>query len=75
MVYSASAVLAFHEFGDSFYYFKRQLIFAVLGILAMFAVGLQLTWLGKHTLFRFPVRGLLRWLGGEPVGRDPSEGA
>jgi cell division protein FtsW len=36
MVYSASAVLAFHEFGDWFYYLKRQLLFAVLGVLAMF---------------------------------------
>lgn len=36
MVYSASAVLAFHEFGDYFYYLKRQLLFAVLGIVAMF---------------------------------------
>jgi cell division protein FtsW len=36
MVYSASAVLAFREFGDSFYYLKRQLLFAVLGIVAMF---------------------------------------
>ncbi|MEI7026749.1 stage V sporulation protein E [Paenibacillus sp. y28] len=36
MVYSASAVLAFHDFGDSFYYLKRQAIFAVLGIVAMF---------------------------------------
>ncbi|MBK6494584.1 MAG: lysophospholipid acyltransferase family protein [Gemmatimonadetes bacterium] len=45
-----------------------------LGILAMFAVGLQLTWLGKHTLFRFPVRGLLRWLGGEPVDRSAPHG-
>ncbi|SFD59270.1 cell division protein FtsW [Paenibacillus catalpae] len=35
MVYSASAVLAFHEFGDKFYYVKRQLIFAVLGIGAL----------------------------------------
>ncbi len=35
MVYSASAVLAFHDFGDSYYYLKRQLIFAVLGIAAM----------------------------------------
>jgi len=35
MVYSASAVLAFHEFGDSFYYVKRQLLFAALGIGAM----------------------------------------
>jgi cell division protein FtsW len=36
MVYSASAVLAFHEFGDWYYYLKRQLLFAVLGIVAMF---------------------------------------
>ncbi|WP_028549284.1 stage V sporulation protein E [Paenibacillus sp. UNC451MF] len=35
MVYSASAVLAFHEFGDWYYYLKRQLLFAVLGIAAM----------------------------------------
>ncbi|MBW7461483.1 FtsW/RodA/SpoVE family cell cycle protein, partial [Paenibacillus sepulcri] len=35
MVYSASAVLAFHEFGDKFYYVKRQSIFAVLGIASL----------------------------------------
>ncbi|MBC8079555.1 MAG: stage V sporulation protein E [Gorillibacterium sp.] len=35
MVYSASAVLSFHDFGDSFYYMKRQLLFAVLGVGAM----------------------------------------
>lgn len=35
MVYSASAVLAFHDFGDSFYYLKRQLLFAVLGVIAL----------------------------------------
>ncbi|WP_281888120.1 stage V sporulation protein E [Paenibacillus sp. YYML68] len=35
MVYSASAVLAFREFGDSFYYLKRQALFAGLGIAAM----------------------------------------
>lgn len=37
MVYSSSAILAFHEMGDYAYYVKRQLIFAVLGIVAMFA--------------------------------------
>ncbi|RKP55270.1 stage V sporulation protein E [Cohnella endophytica] len=36
MVYSASAVAAFHDYGDSYYYVKRQLIFAVLGVVAMF---------------------------------------
>ncbi|RIX59335.1 stage V sporulation protein E [Paenibacillus nanensis] len=35
MVYSASAVLAFHEFGDRFYYVKRQLLFAALGVGAL----------------------------------------
>jgi cell division protein FtsW len=36
MVYSASAVLAFREFGDEYYYLKRQLLFALLGVVAMF---------------------------------------
>lgn len=35
MVYSASAVLAFHEFGDRYYYVKRQLLFAGLGVCAL----------------------------------------
>ncbi|GIP39678.1 stage V sporulation protein E [Paenibacillus sp. J31TS4] len=35
MVYSASAILSFHDFGDEFYYVKRQLLFAVLGVAAM----------------------------------------
>jgi len=35
MVYSASAVLSFNEFGDAFYYVKRQLLFAILGLAAM----------------------------------------
>jgi 1-acyl-sn-glycerol-3-phosphate acyltransferase len=45
-----------------------------VGVFAMFAIGMQATWLGKHTLFRFPVNGLLRWLGGEPVNRTASHG-
>ncbi|WP_426447699.1 stage V sporulation protein E [Paenibacillus sp. S-38] len=35
MVFSASAVLAFREFGDSMYYLKRQALFAGLGVAAM----------------------------------------
>ncbi|MFC6331363.1 stage V sporulation protein E [Paenibacillus septentrionalis] len=35
MVYSASAVKAFHEFGDQFYFLKRQAIFAGLGLVSM----------------------------------------
>lgn len=36
MVYSASAVLAYREVGDWYYYAKRQLFFALLGVLAMY---------------------------------------
>ncbi len=43
-------------------------------IFAMFGVGLRLTFLGKHTLFRFPVKGLLYWFGGEPLDRSVSGG-
>jgi len=37
MVYSASAIAAFHDYGDKFYYVKRQLIFSGIGVAAMFA--------------------------------------
>ncbi|MDX2119491.1 MAG: 1-acyl-sn-glycerol-3-phosphate acyltransferase [Gemmatimonadota bacterium] len=43
-------------------------------VLAMFAVRLHISWLGKHSLFRFPVTRLLRWLGGEPVQRGVAQG-
>ncbi|MDG0871401.1 stage V sporulation protein E [Paenibacillus thiaminolyticus] len=36
MVYSAGAIIAFHDYGDSYYFVKRQLLFAVLGLAAMF---------------------------------------
>ncbi|MFD2616967.1 stage V sporulation protein E [Terrilactibacillus laevilacticus] len=39
MVYSASAILASYHFdGDSFYFVKRQLLFAGIGLFAMFFV-------------------------------------
>lgn len=34
------------------------------------ALGIKLTWVGKHTLFRFPFGGLMRALGGVPVDRS-----
>lgn len=36
IVYSASAVLSFREFGDSYYFVKRQAIFALIGLAMMF---------------------------------------
>lgn len=46
----------------------------VLGLLALFAVGVRVSWLGKHTLFRVPFKGLLRWLGGIPIDRRSASG-
>ena len=43
-------------------------------VLAMLAIGLQASWLGKHTIFRLPVAGILRWLGGEPLDRSHHHG-
>ncbi len=36
MSYSASAVYAFRVFGDSFYFLKRQMAWAVIGLIALF---------------------------------------
>ncbi|RUO39159.1 acyltransferase [Pseudidiomarina aestuarii] len=45
-----------------------------IGVFVMLALGLKLSYLGKHTIFRFPVNGLLRWLGGIPVDRRSAQG-
>jgi 1-acyl-sn-glycerol-3-phosphate acyltransferase len=41
-----------------------------LTLLAATASGVQVHWLGKHTLFRPPMGWLLAWLGGVPVERS-----
>lgn len=46
----------------------------VLGITAMFALGLRVSWLGKHTVFRPPFGALFRWLGGIAVDRSARTG-
>ena len=38
MVYSASNVVALDDYNDAFYYFKRQLLFMVVGIIIMFVI-------------------------------------
>ncbi len=45
-----------------------------LGVAVVFAVGLRVSWLGKHTLFKAPFKGFLRRLGGIPVNRAVSHG-
>lgn len=46
----------------------------VVVMASIFALGIDARWLAKHTLFRPPFGGLLRWLGGIPVDRGVSSG-
>ncbi len=47
----------------------------VVGILAVFAIGIRVRFLGKHTLFNPLLGWLMRWLGGTPVVRETPQGA
>ena len=44
------------------------------GLAAMLALDIELSWVGKHTIFRWPVRRFLRYLGGTPLVRSSGEG-
>ena len=46
----------------------------LVGIVAMLALDLRVHFLAKHTLFRWPVAGLLRALGGMAVDRGNATG-
>ena len=41
-----------------------------IGMLALVALGIERTWVGKHTLFRPPLGWLMRALGGVPLDRS-----
>lgn len=41
-------------------------------LMAAFALGLNIHWMGKIQIFRFPFQGLMRWLGGIAVDRTKS---
>lgn len=47
----------------------------IIGVLVVFALGLRVRFLGKHTLFNPWLGWLMRWLGGTPVIRDTPQGA
>ena len=46
----------------------------VYGMTGAFALGLELHWMGKHTLFRPPFGGIMRWLGGLAIDRRAAHG-
>ena len=45
-----------------------------VGVFVKLALGLRVSFLGKHSLFRFPIKRLMIWLGGIPVRRDAAHG-
>jgi 1-acyl-sn-glycerol-3-phosphate acyltransferase len=46
-----------------------------IGLAAVYALGLRVRFLGKHTLFEPPLGWLMRWWGGIPVVREAPQGA
>lgn len=46
----------------------------IIGIAAVYALGLRVRFLGKHTLFQPPLGWLMRWFGGVPVNRAAPQG-
>ena len=45
-----------------------------LGLALKWGTRLRVSWLGKHTLFRAPLSGLFRRMGGIPVNRSSPQG-
>lgn len=46
----------------------------IVGILAVFAIGVRVRFLAKHTLFNGGLGPLMRWFGGMPVNREAPQG-
>lgn len=46
----------------------------LMGAATMFALDLRLAFIGKHTIFVWPVSIFLRWMGGLPVDRSSAHG-
>ena len=44
----------------------------VVGFAAYLALGLDATWFGKHTIFRWPLGAMFRYFGGIPIVRSRS---
>lgn len=42
----------------------------LLTMATQFALGIRFSWLAKRSLFRWPIGGIMTWLGGVPVDRN-----
>lgn len=45
-----------------------------VGLFVKFRLGLEVNFLGKHSLFRFPIKGFLNRIGGIPIHRGSAQG-
>ena len=89
MMFSASYPVAYYEIGDSYYYLKRQLLFAVIGLVIMFAISfvdyhyyhrfaaiiLGLSYFALMLVLVLPSQegGVHRWIGVGAFGIQASE--
>lgn len=46
----------------------------VIGLSAALAMNIDIHWLGKNTLFKQPLKGIMFWLGGIPIDRSNPAG-
>jgi 1-acyl-sn-glycerol-3-phosphate acyltransferase len=46
----------------------------IIGASVVLALGLRVAFIGKHTLFQWPLGAFMRWLGGIPVNRARPDG-
>jgi len=42
----------------------------VLTMTTLFALSVKISWMGKQSLFRWPFKSLMEWLGGVPIERS-----
>ena len=89
MVFSASSATAHYQYGDAYYFIKRQFIWALIGIGIMFIVSripyktiykyalhimlVTVVLLLAVLLIGIEVKGAKRWLGFGPISFQPSE--
>lgn len=88
MVYSSSSYYAMYQVKDSMFYFKKQALFGVLGLIGMFFMmsidyhkyRKYIVWITAGCIpllllvFAFPgVNGAKRWIDLGPIGFQPSE--
>ena len=71
MLYSTSAYSAMIKYGDSMHYFKRQLLFSLVGMSGMYVVSkINYHWYYKRALFFYIISLFLMALVQTPLGKS-----